>query len=149
MSQDLTYAEAIAAFRAFNTTVGGKCDCSVILNVSGYVGANLLRVYVWPDGAGGGSTFTADGNTYREVLAALESEWAKRSDTKRAETVRAMALEIIVQTADHGECTDAALRAKFSAREVEDYGVEACSQASEMASNGPFLIVALAGANAS
>lgn len=143
---DLTHAEANAAFRAFVEGIGPKATYHVGLE-SHYRGS-ALQGAIYPDGILGNARMEVLADSYRDLLSKCEASWRDRLDVHRAATVRAMALEIITQTADQGECTDAALRAKFSFREVDEYGEAACAQACEMASNGPFSIVALKGANA-
>jgi len=146
---DLTHAEARDAFKAFARTIGPKCDKSIGLETSGWdQNPAPLSATFWVDGiTGDGQRFVVRADTYRGLLAAAEAEWATRSDLHAVETIRKMALAIISITADQGECSDAALRAQFDAADIKRYGDKACAQATEMASNGPFSIVSLSGAN--
>jgi hypothetical protein len=143
-AKDFTIAEAKAAFEAFENSIGSKCDTHVTINRHA---GSLLSAQVYPLGILGKVTLYAKADTFRDLLAACEAKWAAHSDVHAANTIREMALAIIAITADQGECTDAALRARFDAADVRRFGDAACAQATEMASNGPFSIVVLAGAN--
>lgn len=146
-SLDLTHAEAVAAFKAFAKAAGSACQ--VYVHLSSTTGAPALDGSIYTKGicGNGGATLTAHGNSYRELLAACEAKWAEHSDLHASNIIRELALAIIAITADQGECTDAALRAKFDAADVARYGDHACAEATAMASNGPFSIVKLSGAN--
>lgn len=146
---DFSHAEARRYFRAFCREIGAvaTCDVSLSSELRGEHFAALtsyLRPRGWKTNA---PQLTFFGNTYRELLAATREGWAEHSNLHAANTIREMALAIIAITADQGECTDAALRAKFDAADVTRFGERACEQATEMASNGPFSIVKLSGAN--
>jgi hypothetical protein len=147
MERDLTLSEARDAFVAFSKTVGSACQ--VYVHLGSQHDRSLISAQIYTKGVArpGGATLTAQGDGYRELLEACEAKWAEHSDLHAANIVREMALAIIAITADQGECTDAALRAKFDAADVARYGDSACEQATTMASNGPFRIVKLAGAN--
>lgn len=148
MQADLTLVEAQTAFKAFAAGIHSECYCSPSLTVERYGAKGVLSLYVAPKGhLGNGGTFIVYADTWRDLLAAGEAEWATRSDQHAEHTIRAMALEIISITADQGECTDAALRAKFDAADVIRFGEQACAQATEMGGLGPFSIVKLTGAN--
>lgn len=142
---DFTLAEARAAFLAFTAGVSSKCSCDPRIATRG---AHLVTAFFQPEGYGPSAPFftvTADG--WRDLLQACEAKWAEYSDQHGVNVTREMALAIITITADLGECTDAALRAKFDAADIARYGERACEQATSMASNGPFSIVKLTGAN--
>ena len=145
MEADLTHAAASEAFAALSKTFTAKCDIYVALSLPSEVGS--LRASVYPQSIVGKVLLTARGDTYRELIADCEERWAIHSDLHASTTIREMALSIIAITADQGECSDAALRAKFDAADVDRYGDHACAEASSMASNGPFSIVKLSGAN--
>jgi len=152
MVKDFTIAEAQAAFYVFEKSVGSKCDTYISLRRLEHRYGKpqpepLLGAQIYPLGLLGKVTLQASGDTYRELLADCEAKWAAHSDLHAANTIREMALAIIAITADQGECTDAALRAKFDAADVRRHGDAACAQATEMASNGPFSIVTMSGAN--
>lgn len=78
----------------------------------------------------------------------VRAKHAETRDAHDATAIRAMALKIIELTADHGECTDAALRQHFDAGDVARLGDRAAADANEIAAGGPFAIVALGGSNA-
>lgn len=151
LPKDITHAEAMAAFKALVGQMGAGADLSVGLDMGPYgKPSGVLRATFWPNGltaSTGRTQFGVAADSYRELLAASEAAWAERSDLHATNTIREMALAIISITADLGECTDAALRAKFDGADVTRYGDRACEAATEMASNGPFSIVKLSGAN--
>lgn len=145
MTKDLSHIEARDAFAALAKTFTSKCEIYPSLQP---VGARFaLYASVYPNGILGKVSLRGGGDTYRELLADCEAKWAAHIDLHASNVIREMALAIITITADQGECTDAALRAKFDATDVTRYGDRACEQASATASNGPFSIVKLAGAN--
>lgn len=145
---DLTIRETRDAFAAFRASVGPNCECPPRISDRG---DSLVSAFFQPEGycQGGeiGPFFPIYADTWRDLLAACEAKWAEHSDLHATNRIREMALAIITLTADQGECTDAALRAKFDAADIVRYGERACAQATEMASNGPFSIVKLSGAN--
>lgn len=143
--QDLTLTEARDAFKAFTASVGPKARCSAELCVS--MGDATVYAFFQPRDSVGGGNFLIYADTWRDLLTKCEEKWAEFSERHAANLIREMALAIIDITADHGECSDAALRAKFDAADVMRFGERACEQATEMASNGPFSIVSLSGAN--
>ncbi|MES3028531.1 MAG: hypothetical protein V4820_11835 [Pseudomonadota bacterium] len=144
---DLTHAEAIVAFREMAQTIGPKAELYPGLSVNRHSADGNLHTAIYPEGILAKGLFHVKADTYRETLAKVAAEWEARGATYIATTIREMALAIITITADLGECTDAALRAKFDAADIARYGERACEQATSMASNGPFSIVKLTGAN--
>jgi hypothetical protein len=147
ITPDLTHTEARAAFTALAVEVGSKAAIYVSLGSHAFE-KQALSASIYPQGIGsGGATLRVEADDYRALLAAAQDKWAEHSDLHATNTIRAMALAIIAITADQGECTDAALRAQFDASDVRRHGEPACEQASAMASNGPFSIVKLTGAN--
>jgi hypothetical protein len=152
MKRDLTHREAFEAFAAFAKNVGAKCEASVMLRGPTPYGVvaegQELIGFFRPQGNGASQpSFIIYAEDYGSMLAAFEAKWAEHAELHAANVERAMALAIITLTADVGECTDAALRATFSAEDIARYGERACAQATEMAGLGPFSIVTLAGAN--
>lgn len=145
-ADDLTHAEAGAAFRAFCSTVSSKAEIHVYLGLRRSTGG-AIRAALSPRGLLDRWSIDAGGDTYTELLQAIEAAWADNSEAHAVKVVREMALAIIDITDSLGRCTDAALRAKFDAADVARYGEHATAAANEMASNGPFSIVTLAGAN--
>ena len=147
MQADLTHTEARAAFLALAREIGAKCTIHPGLNSYGYREGDLYTS-VYPRGITASSEqFYVTADSYRETLEKIRSTWSERADTHATHTVREMALAIISITADRGECTDAALRAKFDAADVTRYGERACAQATEMSGLGPFSNDNLSGAN--
>lgn len=144
MERDLTLSEARDAFRELAGRIGSKAEIWLFLNTRD---GRLLSATIRPDGILGKVGLAVQGDTWRELLAACEAKWAEHSDLHATNIIRKMALAIISITADIGECTDAALRAKFDGADVARFGDRACEQATEMAGLGPFSIVRLSGAN--
>jgi len=142
--QDLTVSEAKAELTALANEIGSKAEVYAHL-VSHH--SRLLSGCINPYGILDRTSIRADGATWRELIDALREAWAEYADLHATNTIREMAVAIITITADLGECTDAALRAKFDGADVTRYGDRACEAATEMASNGPFSIVKLSGAN--
>lgn len=107
-------------------------------------------ISIYPRGLTKGSSLfirAERGDTFASLLATAKAAWDAHVEQHRAETVRAMALAIIEITAAQGRCSDAALRMKFPADEIERHGTEAVAGANEIAANGPFKIDFARGAN--
>ena len=143
----MTPVEASEKLRAFLKAIGPNADAGLSVTGKRYSTA-ALSFTLWPDGVCKETAFSVEADTFDELFALAEAAWAKRQADYRAKIIRSMALEIIRLTADHGECTDAALRATFSVEEVARFGKEAVKDANAIASNGPFAIAIMKGANA-
>jgi hypothetical protein len=150
-TKDFTHREAREAFYDFLAEVGSSAHLHVTINnVTGWGSDTNLSATVYPKGltgVGSREQFDARADTYRELLAALREAWASRADAYAATTLRAMALKIIEITADIGECTDAALRADFDAKDVERFAAIAADTANTLAAGGPFEVIVTSGAN--
>ena len=128
--------------------VGPRAYVSAGLSSDAFDRKTPIHGSIYPRGICGNSAVSINAATWDELLLRLRSEWAKHNDEYRRSTIRKMALEIIHLTAE-GNCTDSALRGdKFSPEEVAEYGAEACEQANQIASNGPFEIKTVSRANA-
>lgn len=92
-------------------------------------------------------TIHVDGTEWPAMFADAESKWRSELEKRNVRVVEEIALEIIRLTAEFGECTDRALRAKYGPL-VATLSDAAVSRANEMAANGPFSVVRLAAANA-
>lgn len=152
MAKDFTLEEARQAFGELAARIGSKCEIYPTLTaphhaVGEHPRKGLVSAQVYPRGITAKVTLWPTGNSWRELIADCEAKWAAHSDLHATNIIRDMALAIISITADLGECTDAALRAKFDAADIQRHGDAACAQATEMAANGPFSIVKLSGAN--
>lgn len=145
MADDLTIAEARAAFRALAAAMGSKAYFSASLRGED---ATLLMAGLYPKGITGRECFYVYADTWADLVAKARGAWAEKSGVYTATTMRAMALKIIEITADIGECTDAALRATFGADEVERFADAAAEQANALAAGGPFSVTITTGANA-
>lgn len=88
------------------------------------------------------------GATPEEAISKVAEKWKEMSARVHDQPLKKLALAIIRITHEQGQCTDAALRAEFTTRELEQFSAEALTLANKMAENGPFEIVELAGANA-
>lgn len=149
MAQDLTLEEAREAFTKLAAEIGSKAEIwpSLATVGRGHEGAALVDASIYPKGILERTMLRVKGSSWRELIDNARAAWAEHSDLHAVNTIREMALAIITITADRGECTDAALRATFDAADIIRFGERACEQATAMASNGPFRIVTLAGAN--
>lgn len=140
----MTPAEADKAFLAFAAEIGSNAHIFVHLSRGG---AGAMRCSLNPKGIVDRWTISAQANDFADLLEAIREAWANNSEAHALKIVREMALAIIDLTDQIGECTDASLRARFDAADVTRYAAHAVAAANEMAGNGPFSIVALAGAN--
>ena len=134
--------------KAIVASVGAKADISVSLSQSKRIGGALISATCWPFGITGNESHTGYGNTFEEAFADLRAKLDVGKAERERKVIRAMALAIIQQTMDFGECTDAALRAEFSASDVEAFGPAAIEEANQLSENRPFDIVPMRGANA-
>ena len=146
---DFTLIEAKAALDALLNEIGPDADAFACLNTRSKYGRNgpALHVSISPDGVMGAMRLTAVGASWRELIENATAAWAERSEAHTAATIRKMALKIIEVTADLGECTDRALRADFTAKDVTAYAEAAAQQANDLASGGPFDVLLTTGAN--
>lgn len=107
-----------------------------------------LDCTVYPHGIGMSiGNFTVYAEDWSELLAAATAKWTACADQQRKHMVRKIALAIIRTTADAGTCTDAALRSEFQSDAITKFGAEALADANKIASNGPFEIITVRGAN--
>lgn len=146
----MTPQEIKAAVMALRKEVGPNSYVDGTISSDKYRDEIIMFV-LYPDGIGGVSNtrLTTFADTWEEGLEKLRTQWVEYSERHRAERVRKMALEIIRITAEQGACTDAALRAgDFTDEEVNRYSEDAIADANTIASNGPFSVVKLSGANA-
>ena len=90
---------------------------------------------------------SASGADWPAMFADAEAKWRVESEKRNGRLVEEMAIEIIRLTAEFGQSSDAALRAKYGPL-VATLSDAAVSRANEMAANGPFSVVRLAAANA-
>lgn len=142
----MTPSEAKAAIKDLSRRIGPSAN--VFAGIDGY-GSTALDAGVYPRGlVGHDAAFRVHADDWPELIAALNAKWDEFKAEHQDRIVKGMALEVIRITADFGQCSDAALREKFSAEEVARYGVDACAKADDMAANGPFAIVTVGAANA-
>lgn len=120
----------------------------LFVSINEYSSEGSIYAALYPDGMTRDSAFSIYADEWAEMFVAVRARWAAMSAEYRKKTIRKIALEIIRRTAEEGVCTDAALRGEFTDSEVETFGAEAVEDANQIASNGPFSITKLAGANA-
>lgn len=145
----MTPTEIRDAIDAFNKEHGLRDGLQIaIMNGCSY--ALPLYASVYPDGILKGCALSVYGDDWATILEEVRTKWAEHSSVHRARRIRDMALAIIRISAEQGGCTDAALRVDggFTETEIRSLGSEACADADKIASNGPFSIFAIAGANA-
>lgn len=107
-----------------------------------------LDCTVYPDGlTRSGESFTVYAEDWDALLYVAKKKWDEHQSEYQRQTVRKMALAIIKITAEIGQCTDAALRDKFSETQIKHCGKLAVADANKIAANGPFDIVKIRGAN--
>lgn len=143
-TQDLTHADAVAAFKALAKGAGPNAEASISLNASSWSAGPPLHGALYPHGLGKDAAIRVDAETYADLLAALKAKWAEHADAAFAQTIRDMALKIISITADEGSCSEFTLCKAFSPADVKAYGLRACDEATRIAGNGPFSIVCAA-----
>lgn len=103
----------------------------------------------WPDGiVRDAKAVFVKASSFEGVIEAMHEKWDEIKNARAATKTKDIALAIIRITHEQGRCTDAALRADFSASDIADYGKAATALANEMGERGPFSIVETAGANA-
>lgn len=126
---------------ALAKTFGPKCEIWVTLD--NHSSGPPLSAAIKPQGLTGpyGTSLRVTAETWDELFENLREKWAAHADTHTKNLIREMALEIISQTADHGDCTAAALRAKFDPADVKALGARACAEATEIAGLAPFTIL--------
>ena len=144
---DLTIAEAVEAFAAFQLELGAEAHVSADLSLNWYRPKGLVFASIYPRDLTKGENFTVHADRWDDLLQASKDENAKREDLRRDHTIRSMALKIIELTADLGECTDRALRSEFPARDVQLYAKDAADKANDLAAGGPFAVLITDGAN--
>lgn len=147
----MTPKEIQAQLRRIRDDIGKDARVSVYLSYDNLTSSThpAVAATIYPNGIGGHGALRVQADTWDELFTKLTEGWAEASARYKAERVREMALAIIRITAEQGHCTDASLRAAdFSGEEVKRYSEEACRDADEIASNGPFSVVSLRGANA-
>lgn len=120
----------------------------LFVSINGYPRDGSIHVSLYPEGMAKDSAFTFYANDWAEVFSETRARWAVDAAKHRKKAVRKIALAIIRRTAEEGVCTDAALRGEFADEEINTLGAEAVEDANRIASNGPFSITKLAGANA-
>jgi len=145
----MTAAQELAAdLHALCVEVGGECGAHILLMVGQYHNGNpTFTAVLEPKGTMGKVRLSAPVYELADAAPALRAMWDEHKDLHASNTIKSMAFAIIRLTAEQGECTDAALRAEFDAREVADYGDRAADLATEMGGNGPFRVIRLTGAN--
>ena len=146
---DMTVAEVGAEIAAFTSEIGQSAEIYASIH-SAFRGGVHAHISVYPVGMGRGTyndTILGIGLTWRDAFDDVRAKWAVVAAQQAEKLLRKMAIEIIQQTADRGECTDASLRAVFSPADVEQFGTAAITEANKLADGGPFAIVPVPGNN--
>lgn len=146
----MTPKEYAVAIYEFQAEIGSRAHIWTRAGYGQYGSReDALAASVYTNWPGNDRVFEVKANEFDDLLNKVKEKWQSYKAEHRARTIRSMALEIIRITAEHGECTDAALRAgTFSDAEVTELGPEACEDADKIAGGGPFKIKPIAIANA-
>jgi hypothetical protein len=149
IEQDLSPAEIFAALAALKAEVGPKAYISVSVTLAeGENSKPEIHGCVYPTGILGGGRMNMKGESWRDLIAAMNAKWEAARATYENETRRRMALAIIEITYSIGECSDNALRGHgFDASEVKRFSAAACELANTMAERGPFTVLTLNNSN--
>lgn len=145
-TQTETISELSEALRAFREEMGSKAHVSISLSAGEYASLRVLCI-AYPKGVVQDEQLAAQGDTWMAAIEAARAEWEKRSEARAENTTKALALAIIRLTAEHGSCTDAALRPEFDMNDIARFGEAAVSMANDMSRLAPFAIVTAAGSN--
>lgn len=138
-------AQVIEELKNLKADIGEECYLSASLNIDmGWRSEEPVYLNIYPMGIiGTVPSFNVFADTWENLVAAAKAEWQTRCAEFNKKTVREMALAIIRITAELGHCTDAALRgAKFSNNQIKQFSQAATEDANQIASNGPFSIIA-------
>lgn len=138
----MTPQEIHEALTALAAEIGPQAHLSVSVGVSKY--SNGLNGSIYPNGISSSSVnlHTRKAETWEGVIEEMRAAWEQHRDLHASNTIKGMALAIIRLTAEHGECTDQALRVEFGQQEIDLYGEQSAELATEMGGNGPFKIIA-------
>lgn len=140
----MTPLEIHEAMKAIVDEVDLVSTASVVVNDSSKPeGTATLLLYIR-----GNDHLSVRADNWPELFRSARAKLLEAVDRLHGEVVKKLALAIIRITHEQGECTDQALRVEFGQQDIDRYGEEAVAAADQMASNGPFRIVATAGANA-
>lgn len=139
-----------AALDEFRKSVGPKAMASLRMASDDILDDLPVRASLYPFGMGAGDKgyVSVEADDFASAFEALKAKWEEHRSEYERQVIRDMALAIIRITAEFGACTDSALRAEFDAGIVAKWGDDACEAANKMASNGPFTISRMKGANA-
>ena len=135
------------AIQALAKEIGPNADIYASISIGG---SEAMSASIYPQGIGSRDSgrVSVRSDDFADLFEQLRTTWDEHKESHAKTTIRTMALEIIRITAEHGSCSDAALRgSKFSADEISRYGVKACIEADTMAGKGPFDIIFMGGAN--
>lgn len=141
----MTPKQFLAEVTAFAAEIGPSAMVSAT-TTSGAKHALTASVYVcWPRDYN--AAFSIEADDFPEMLTALREKWAAHYADYSKQTIHKMALAVISITSTTGTCSDAALRGKFTTEQIAAFSASAVVHANEIAANGPFSIVTVAGAN--
>lgn len=119
---------------------GGKADVKLWISAADRT-PNFVTVMLCPGGVNDPSYHFEYGDTYRDALAKAR-DWAQANRTTyRDKLIHRMALAVIDITHEHGQCSEALLRARnFDDADIAVLHGHACARASEMAGGMPFAV---------
>lgn len=133
-------SEVIAEIKVLTDEIGPKALATVLLMTGDYTPGSLSAT-LYPNGMLGKVQLSVKFTQWNEVAPNLRAAWDQHRDLHANNVIKAMAVAVITLTAEHGECSDSALRAEFTQQDIERYGDRAAALATEMGGNGPFEIV--------
>lgn len=133
----MTPQEIHEELKALCAEISPKAEAHIITS-STY----MLACSIEPDGTLGKVRLSAKAKEWSEVVPALRAAWEGHRDLHASNLIKGMALAIIRLTAEHGECTDQALRVEFAQQDIDRYGEQSAELATEMGGKGPFKIIA-------
>lgn len=133
-------SELLAGLKELAAEVGPHALANIYLAegeyMSGHATASLR-----PEGTLGKVNLSIKFSAWDEILPGLRAAWDEHRELHESNVIKAMAVAVITLTAEHGECSDSALRAEFTQQDIDRYGDRAAALATDMGGNGPFEIV--------
>lgn len=143
----MTPAEIQDAVRRLKEECGSKASCTVSVYHDAQPGA-LVTCFLRPLGYGREDpSIIKHADTFEEAIFSARAAWLEMRDRVELDNIKTLAMDIIANTYDHGECTEAMLRVSWSQADIDRYGERACAAADEMADHKPYRITPTSGGN--
>lgn len=133
-------SEILDGLKVLTAEVGPTALANVYLAHGDYMSGHAAAT-LRPEGTLGKVALSVKFTAWDEILPGLRAAWEEHRDLHENNVIKTMAIAVITLTAEHGECSDSALRAEFSQQEIDRYGDRAAALATDMGGNGPFEIV--------